>query len=137
MASKSGRYEELPGRVVARIEQEVVKTDDGCWLLQERRPNNAGYVNIGWCNGIDPFPYIQAAHEVMARVYLNGGEPIHPDMEVHHICRVRNCVNPEHLRIIPKEDHRNRHHRSWTRLPGWFRRRLSIPRGPFPTEQGA
>jgi hypothetical protein len=43
--------------------------------------------------------------------------PIPEDREIDHLCRVRNCVNPEHLEIVTKGENLRR---------GWEARRALV-----------
>ena len=31
--------------------------------------------------------------------------PIPPGHETHHVCKIRNCVNPDHLRLLTRAEH--------------------------------
>jgi hypothetical protein len=53
--------------------------------------NGGGYGNF-WLNG-----HTVSAHRV-AYELEHGAIP--PDKEIDHICRVRACVNPKHLRVV-------------------------------------
>lgn len=66
-----------------RFEAKIEKTDS-CWLWK------------GWTkpNGYGGFNKHDYAHRVAWRLYKRG--PLPP--EVDHICGVRSCVNPNHLR---------------------------------------
>jgi hypothetical protein len=35
--------------------------------------------------------------------------PIPPGHDIHHRCRVRACINPDHLEPLSRKDHRNGH----------------------------
>src|SRR5438094_6987413 len=67
-------------------------SDSGCWLWTRSttvngyphayRPNNGGHVY---------------AHRGIFEVL---GEPIPQHLELDHLCRVRHCVNPDHLELV-------------------------------------
>lgn len=69
-----------------------VNTESGCWLYRGYvRPD--GYVSgVGWKGRPD------YAHRISYRVNVG---PIPEGYEVDHLCRVRSCVNPAHLRAVP------------------------------------
>ena|SRR3990167_2421403 len=76
-------------RYVQRFWEKVEKTD-GCWLwLGYCNPKGYGYYYDGYgTNRVHRFAY---------RVLV--GE-IPDDLEIDHLCRVRNCVNPKHLETV-------------------------------------
>ena len=64
---------------------------DGCWIW-EGSLDTKGYGQIG-------LNYkVVKAHQFMIRYIL--GNKISEGFCIDHICRVRNCVNPEHLQIV-------------------------------------
>ncbi len=74
----------LPARIVRRINF----TDD-CWLWTGP-PNPSGYGQVHW---IQPGGKRQKLVHRMVYSLLRGELPEH----LHHVCRVRLCVNPDHL----------------------------------------
>lgn len=68
----------------------------GCWIWQGSQAS--GYGQLSYRGGGRP----KWAH----RVYY---EEVYGDIpeghEVHHICHVRNCVNPEHLEVLTPRVH--------------------------------
>ncbi len=78
-----GPFTSLPERIQQRIEPEP---NSGCWIWIGRR-NPAGYGRTG----------PKLAHRV---VYEKLVGPI-TDGEVDHLCKVRWCVNPSHMEIVP------------------------------------
>lgn len=68
----------------------VDKREDGCWLWLGAL-NEGGYGQAPW-NG---------AKAMIHRIFFEVlREPIPPPMVLDHLCRVRNCVNPDHLEIV-------------------------------------
>ena len=62
----------------------------GCWLwLGARQPTGYGQL---W-NGERP----EQAHRISYRMYCG---PIPDELEIHHECHNRSCVNPAHLKLI-------------------------------------
>lgn len=90
------------GDEARRFVQRVDLTD-GCWL---------------WCGEVDKAGYGWArrsgerigAH-VQAHLLFIG--PIADGLEVDHLCRVRNCVNPAHLEAVTREENMRRMRHAW------------------------
>jgi hypothetical protein len=77
-----------------------VKKTETCWLWVAGREGHGGY-GLFWLNGRN-----EVAHRV-SYTWCNG--PIPAGVEIDHICRVRQCVNPEHLRPVSrKQNNENR-----------------------------
>ena len=85
-ASWSPITDEVVGRFLRRVEK-----TDSCWLLKGKgRPD--GYFQFQW-NGTRVI-----AHRFS---YVAIGENELPDdLTLDHLCRVRNCVNPDHLEPV-------------------------------------
>ena len=60
------------------------------------RPNADGYLRKRFEDGIEMF------HRFIFRAHKGSIPEGH---EVDHICKVRLCCNPEHLRALPREAH--------------------------------
>jgi hypothetical protein len=73
------------GRIMDRIR----RLEDGCWLYE--RALRKGYPSIS-DNG-----KTKAVHRLMWE-YSNG--PIPSGLQLDHLCRVRCCVRPGHLRLV-------------------------------------
>lgn len=65
---------------------------NGCWIWQGRI-NDQGYGDI-WLPGIKRY---RRAHRI---VYEHRVGPIPEGLTLDHLCRVRHCVNPEHLEPV-------------------------------------
>jgi hypothetical protein len=39
-----------------------------------------------------------------------AGENLNPDDNIHHVCKNRACVNPDHLVVLSRADHTRLHH---------------------------
>ncbi len=79
----------------------VEKDQSGCWLWTAAI-NQFGYGSTGKGPGK---PGTMLAHR-FAYEYLVGSIP--PGMTIDHLCRVRNCVNPQHLEPVPYAENRRR-----------------------------
>lgn len=62
----------------------------GCWLWL-KYVNEGGY-GQSYLNG-----RLVYAHRMAWEIYRG---PIPVGMQIDHVCRVRSCVNPEHLRVV-------------------------------------
>lgn len=67
--------------------------NSGCWLwLGGGVPRGYGRINVGGRDGGHVY-----AHRV---AYVLGGGALQPGLDVHHLCNVPQCVNPDHLRQV-------------------------------------
>jgi hypothetical protein len=78
---------------LTRFFDKVTSTDD-CWLWDGAK-NSDGYGSMR----IDGKTI--EAHR-LSYTYFNG--PLVVGLEIDHLCRVRNCVNPNHLEQITKQE---------------------------------
>lgn len=57
-----------------------------------------------WGGAIDPHGYGRQGHLLAHRlVYERMVGPISEGLDLDHLCRVRNCVNPEHLEPVTRQ----------------------------------
>ena len=81
-------------RQLERFRRYVEKTD-GCWLW-------TGYVtNVGY-GRLNLHRQPTYAHRAM---WEHKRGPIPDGMEIHHICGVKTCVNPQHMTLVTREEH--------------------------------
>lgn len=83
----------LSDRDRARFESHVDRTDH-CWLWLSTIGED-GYARF-WLNGTR-----RVAHRI---AYMLTGREIPPGMVIDHACRVRHCVNPDHLRPLTNRE---------------------------------
>ncbi|ACH62096.1 hypothetical protein MYRNA_95 [Mycobacterium phage Myrna] len=90
----------LPGHAAKVLTEKVERLDNGC-LVSSRTPSQ-----VRPCVGI-PGRRRVLAYRVVAAVA--AGRPIEADEDVHHTCENCRCVEPDHLVIQPREEHRIHH----------------------------
>lgn len=80
--------------VVERLKRRATTSDAGCWLLPIQKGHD-GYVRVN-AQSWGGFKY---AHRVVfAHTHC---QPIDNDLTIDHLCRNRNCINPDHLELVP------------------------------------
>ena len=89
--TKPGTADGLPSRVLDKISPEP---NTGCWLWTGSL-NRGGYGML-WAHNKRGL-----AHRM---VYLMSGKTIPDGLQLDHLCRVRNCVNPDHLRPVTQRE---------------------------------
>ncbi len=95
---------------IDRFWSHVEKSEKGCWLWAAScQPSGYGQT---W-DGVT----VLLAHRVAYQ--LSKGE-IPAGYEIDHLCRVRRCVNPEHLEAVTKRENMRRS--GWYEKLGSFRR---------------
>jgi hypothetical protein len=78
-----------------RLEARLRKDADGCWRwLGAVNDDGYGEIFVGWRAGCARKDRV---HRVAYRLH-HGPIPI--GLTVDHLCRVRNCANPEHLEAV-------------------------------------
>ncbi len=90
---------ELPvptAKDVQRFMKRVLMTDD-CWLMQGATTN--GYVQ-----------FMYQSKRVMAHrfAYMVFESLIPDDLQIDHLCKTRNCVNPDHLEPVTSRENLRR-----------------------------
>lgn len=84
--------------VQERIRANVTVNDAGCWIWN-RSLGTAGYGQM-YYQAPGERARMQSAHRTSYRVFIG---PIPEGLELDHLCRVRRCVNPEHLDPVPHQ----------------------------------
>lgn len=85
----------VPGRWWEKVYPEP---NTGCWL---------------WAGGLDTGGYGRALHlktswPIHRFMYVQFIGPVPDGLELDHLCRVRSCVNPEHLEAVTHEENMRR-----------------------------
>lgn len=70
----------------------LIMLPDGCWLWTALINPRTGYAQFH--PNRTPVLAHRWAYEVIR------GDPIPVDMEIDHLCRVRHCVNPDHMELV-------------------------------------
>lgn len=76
--------------LIARFADRIEVGD--CWLWTGSKQKN-GYPHRVHVDGVKAYPY--------RHFYSTLVGPIPIDYEIDHLCRVRTCVNPDHLEAVP------------------------------------
>lgn len=85
----------LPSRILDKISPEPMT---GCWIWKASLSRDGyGYIGFGG--------RVQKAHRVVYEFYK--GE-IPEGLEIDHLCRVRCCVNPDHLEPVTHRENMRR-----------------------------
>lgn len=71
-----------------------VEKTNNCWLWRGSL-NNQGYGNVRWFNKT------LKAHRVAYELTYSS---IPEGLDLDHLCRTRNCVNPEHLEPVTRQE---------------------------------
>lgn len=81
---------------IIKFEEKIMPIPfSGCWVWMGAMANKTGY---GKCwNGVDH----EGAHRFSYRVHKG---PIPDEFVIDHMCRVRLCVNPDHLRAVTQHE---------------------------------
>lgn len=75
-----------------RLEQRILVGPSGCWLVPTRHPDGYARIAEGGTGG-----RMLMAHRVSYEYFVG---PIPEGLTLDHLCRVHNCVNPEHLEPV-------------------------------------
>ena len=91
----------IPKSVTDRLLSRTEKDPSGCWLWKGHL-NSWGYGRF-WLSGRKSTAVWDMVHRVSYETFLDKKIPA--GLEIDHLCRVRNCINPEHLEpVTPREN---------------------------------
>src|SRR6516162_1404227 len=88
---------DVPQRYRKRIQ---IDPETGCWLWMGCK-SKRGYVYIGF------FGRNFLCHRFIFELLI-GSVP--QGFELHHKCKIRHCVNPDHLDVVTRLQHKTQHH---------------------------
>lgn len=78
-----------------RMETKIERSDGlSCWHWRGAR-SSGGYGQI-WVDG-----KLRPAHRVMYELKV---AQVPEDLVIDHLCRVRHCVNPDHMEVVSQEE---------------------------------
>lgn len=80
--------------VQARIIKKTERAESGCWLWQGPL-DRSGYGKIKLCTGTRNA--LTGSHRA---AWLAFRGAIERDLQIDHLCRVRQCCNPDHLEVV-------------------------------------
>ena len=89
------------------LDARIVKRDSGCWDWTGSTTNGRGMVMIDGKRLL-----------VYRLMYERHVGPIPPDGIMHHTCERPICVNPEHLKLTTRQDHKSFHRKPKRPDPG-------------------
>lgn len=84
------------GTPMERCMAKVEKQGSGCWVWTA----STNYSGYGRFRADPSVPRMVLVHRWL---YEQTNGPIPDGIELDHICRVRRCVNPDHLRLVTRE----------------------------------
>lgn len=93
------RSQPRPVALHANMQAHVEETAGGCWLWT-RRLDRDGYGQLAGPDGKQI-----AAHRLS---YIRAKGPILDGLEIDHLCRVRRCINPDHLEAVTHAENMRR-----------------------------
>lgn len=76
-----------------------VDEDSGCWLWQGAIGKKSGYGRIRVGSRIDDSVKTLQTHRLSYELHVG---PIPEGLDLDHLCRVRHCLNPEHLEPVSR-----------------------------------
>lgn len=85
------------GTLHERIMAKVAVSEDGCWLWSGSRQKN-GYAVIQRGGSENK---LLRAHRALYEITKG---PIAEGLDLDHLCRVRHCVNPDHLEPVTRAE---------------------------------
>jgi len=86
----------------------TAKDENGC-LLWTRSKTHNGYAQVRWDDTM------RTGHRVAYELTFGA---IPEGLQVDHLCRVRHCVNPDHLELVTHQENIRRGASNWNEATG-------------------
>jgi hypothetical protein len=86
------RLNQLP----QRIQSKISISQNGCWLW-EGNIIKSGYGTLTTGSRLDCSRRTSLVHRFVYEMLVG---PIAPKLQIDHICKIKTCVNPDHLRVV-------------------------------------
>lgn len=86
--------EPTPSAVVQRLLAKIDISEGGCWISRYSVGSH-GYSQIGWQS--EGKVKMRLGHRVS---WESANGPIPEGLTIDHKCRVRRCINPDHLQLM-------------------------------------
>jgi hypothetical protein len=95
MVNYNGNFPKSPFTLLERIEQKIMtEPNSGCWLWIGSVGSH-GYAQIG----------VESGTTIVHRIlYEKAYGAIPKGLECDHLCRVRCCVNPDHIELVTRRE---------------------------------
>jgi hypothetical protein len=72
-----------------------------CIICTKRKTNPKGYLSLTWEG------HTTYLHRIVACIFANIS--LNTNLEAHHKCKNKRCINSNHLELVTKYQHRNIH----------------------------
>ena len=109
--SRIHSYRDMEERLLARSAQVDLGFESPCWLwLGRDEPNGYAKIGVYLCGGrANEKVRNYWVHRVAYETFTCDRIP--DKYDVDHRCRQRLCINPQHLRAVPRAQNRNTYRR--------------------------
>lgn len=99
----------------AEIKERILNSktidENGCWIWQ-KRISSTGYGQI-WVTTSFGKGSVLGAHRVSYRVFKGD---IDEGLQIDHLCKVRSCINPDHLEAVTAQENVHRSDANYKKL---------------------
>lgn len=98
--AKDARLQSLDPKDAARVAAYTEVSTTGCWLWTASLTVRGGYAQMNVGGG--------KVVRVHRWLYASLVGPVDPSLDLDHLCRVRRCVNPDHLEPVSRAENLRR-----------------------------
>jgi hypothetical protein len=102
MSTEYYQHKPIPQRVAERAATRYTEDANGCWISAYHTSAN-GYAHVSAKENGKAMNFL--AHRA---AYTHANGPVPKDLVVDHMCFTRSCVNPAHLRALPRHENARR-----------------------------